>query len=68
MSAKAGDRAIATGDFVCERCGEEVRVGQGQVIPRCPNCDCDRYDERRNEPGDPPSNPSWFEPETRRTG
>lgn len=63
---KAGDRAIATGDFVCARCGAEVPVGQGEVIPRCPVCDSDEYKERRNEPGDPPSTPSPYEPQTRR--
>lgn len=50
MTAKAGEKAEATGDFRCEKCHEKVHVTVGRPIPRCPNCGNDAYDSRINEP------------------
>lgn len=53
MSAKAGERARKTGDFVCEQCNNRVHVTQNDKIPKCPNCGNDTFDERRSEPSNP---------------
>ena len=53
MSAKAGERARKTGDFVCERCDHKVHVAESDSIPKCPNCGNDTFSERRNEPSNP---------------
>jgi predicted RNA-binding Zn-ribbon protein involved in translation (DUF1610 family) len=46
MSAKAGERARKSGDFICDNCGNKVRVTQGREIPKCPKCGNDTYDKR----------------------
>lgn len=51
MVAQAGERAEKAGTFHCARCGEKVRVDEGERIPRCPNCDATAFDERTDEAG-----------------
>ena len=53
MSAKAGERARKTGDFVCQQCNKKVHVTANDEIPKCPQCGNDTYEERRNEPSNP---------------
>jgi hypothetical protein len=36
MAAHAGEPAWKTGTFICESCGEGVRVHRGAKIPECP--------------------------------
>jgi hypothetical protein len=36
MAAHAGEPAWKTGTFICESCGEAVRVRRGAKIPECP--------------------------------
>lgn len=50
MVAKAGERAQKTGTFHCADCDAEVRVEEGDKIPKCP-CGGDAYDRRTEEPG-----------------
>lgn len=53
MSAKAGESARKTGDFVCERCGHKTHVTEGDRIPKCPECGNNTFGERRAEPSNP---------------
>jgi DNA-directed RNA polymerase subunit RPC12/RpoP len=58
MSAHAGERAEATGTFVCQVCGETVRIHQGEKIPTCPSCGSRHFAVRsadRNDPRPPRS-------------
>ncbi len=50
MSAKTGETAQETGDFVCSKCRNKVHVTRGKKIPKCPQCGGATFDERRNEP------------------
>jgi hypothetical protein len=47
MTANAGDRAIETGDLVCDQCANVVHVTEGEKIPRCPECGNDAFSELR---------------------
>jgi predicted RNA-binding Zn-ribbon protein involved in translation (DUF1610 family) len=46
MAAIAGEIALRSGTYHCERCHRALRVEQGQPIPVCPNCGNDRYGRR----------------------
>lgn len=48
MTARAGERALETGTFHCDRCSHTVRVQEGELLPPCP---CGGgYGERTDEP------------------
>lgn len=53
MTAKAGEQARKTGDFVCANCGAIVHIEEDEDIPDCPECGNNTYEERRNEPSNP---------------
>jgi hypothetical protein len=36
MAAHAGEPAWKTGTFICQSCGDTVRVSRGAKIPECP--------------------------------
>jgi len=36
MTARAGERALETGTFHCDRCNHTVRVQKGERLPPCP--------------------------------
>jgi DNA-directed RNA polymerase subunit RPC12/RpoP len=59
MSTEAGERSTHTGAYICENCGEAVRITEGEKIPTCPACGHGRFREGKRERGDQQPPAPW---------
>jgi DNA-directed RNA polymerase subunit RPC12/RpoP len=43
MAEKTDETARESGDYTCERCGNNIALKRGGLIPRCPSCGFDTF-------------------------